>query len=204
MSKKWLFFDIGSTLVDESECYQKRCEDIVRESSVSIEEFQKKMEEFAREKKSAFIATAKYYDLPVPGWHSELEVLYPDAEDVLSVLSKRYNIGIIANQALGSKERLQKFGILQYIQLVTASAEEGVSKPDLEIFRIALQRAGCKPAHAFMIGDRLDNDIIPAKEVGMRTIWVRQGFAKYQFADNENEIPDVQVDSLKELKEILG
>ena len=44
MSKGWLFFDIGSTLVDESECYQKRCEDIVRESSVSIEEFQKKAE----------------------------------------------------------------------------------------------------------------------------------------------------------------
>lgn len=29
---------------------------------------------------------------------------------------------------------------------------------------------------AVMIGDRLDNDISPAKRLGMQTIWIRQGF----------------------------
>lgn len=27
-----------------------------------------------------------------------------------------------------------------------------------------------------MIGDRIDNDIVPAKALGMKTIWIRQGF----------------------------
>ena len=49
------------------------------------------------------------------------------------------------------------FGILKYFNLVVASAEEGVAKPDKRIFEIALERAGCAPEEAFMIGDRIDN-----------------------------------------------
>lgn len=56
-----------------------------------------------------------------------------------------------------------------------ASAEEGVSKPDPRIFEIALGRADCKAEHAVMIGDRIDNDVVPAKKMGMKTVWIRQG-----------------------------
>ena len=94
-------------------------------------------------------------------------------------LSGRYKIGVIANQSLGTAERLKKFGILKYIELVVASAEEGVAKPDRRIFEIALSRAGCEPKQAIMIGDRIDNDILPAKKLGMYTMWVKQGFGKY-------------------------
>lgn len=31
-----------------------------------------------------------------------------------------------------------------------------------------------------MIGDRLDNDIIPASEIGMKTIWIRHGLIPLQ------------------------
>ena len=59
-------------------------------------------------------------------------------------------------------------------RIVIASAEEGVSKPDRRIFEIALERSGCKPENAVMIGDRIDNDIVPAKQLGMKTIWIKQ------------------------------
>ncbi|MBR4040277.1 MAG: HAD-IA family hydrolase, partial [Clostridia bacterium] len=59
----------------------------------------------------------------------------------------------------------------KYIDIVVASAEEGVAKPDKRIFEIALERADCKRSEAAMIGDRLDNDIVPANELGMYTIW---------------------------------
>lgn len=36
--------------------------------------------------------------------------------------------------------------------------------------------AKCKPENAVMIGDRIDNDIVPAKQLGMKTIWIKQGF----------------------------
>lgn len=54
-----------------------------------------------------------------------------------------------------------------------------------------------------MIGDRLDNDIIPAKQIGMKTIWIRQGLAKYQDKLIGISNSDYIIDSLIELKNII-
>lgn len=82
--------------------------------------------------------------------------MYVDTVNCLEELGKKYRIGIIANQELGTAKRLEQYGILKYIDLVVASAEESVAKPDLRIFKIALERSGCKPRNAIMIGDRMD------------------------------------------------
>ena len=119
------------------------------------------------------------------------------------ILSSRYKIGIIANQSLGTKDRLEQHGILQYIDLVIASAEEGVAKPDKKIFEIALERGNCKPNNAVMIGDRIDNDIIPAKLLGMHTIWIKQGFGQYWNITQEVEKADCVVHSLMDICNIL-
>lgn len=92
---------------------------------------------------------------------------------------------------------------MKYIQLVIASAEEGVAKPDKRIFEIALERSMCSPTEAVMIGDRIDNDIIPAKKMGMATIWVKQGFGKYWTITNESEKADFEVNNLTELLALL-
>lgn len=83
-----------------------------------------------------------------------------------------------------------------------ASAEAGCAKPDLRIFTMALDKAGCEARDAIMVGDRLDNDIVPAKKLGMKTIWVRQGYAIYQSMDDESKRPDHIVDSIDELREL--
>lgn len=153
--------------------------------------------------KKGDLETAKQLGVPLPKWHTEDEILYPDAAQCLKTLSRKYKIGIIANQELGTKERLQQQGILQYIDLVIASAEEGVAKPDEKIFKIALQRAACKSDNAIMIGDRIDNDIIPAKKLGFHTIWIKQGFGQYWNITKEEETPDYTVCSLSELCDIL-
>lgn len=67
----------------------------------------------------------EYYGLTMAEWNSDDEFVYPEAELCLKTLNKRYKIGIIANQIFGSKERLEKIGLLKYIDLVVASAEEG-------------------------------------------------------------------------------
>ena len=136
-------------------------------------------------------------------WHTEDEILYEDASECLKILSTRYKIGIIANQLFGTKERLEKCGILKYIDLVIASAEEGVSKPDRKIFEIALKRSDCKPSNAVMIGDRIDNDIIPAKLIGMHTIWVKQGFGQYWNITQEIEKADCTIHKLMEICDVL-
>ena len=88
--------------------------------------------------------------------------------------------------------------------LIISSAEEGVAKPDLKIFEIALKRSGCKAENTIMIGDRLDNDIKPAKSIGMKTIWIKQGFSKFYTIKTEKEVPDYIVNDLNELYDLLG
>jgi len=54
-----------------------------------------------------------------------------------------------------------------------------------------------------MIGDRLDNDILPAKALGMKTIWIKQGVGGQQLPISEEYEPDFQIDSLDALTAIL-
>lgn len=200
---EWIFFDVGSTLVDESKAYEERLKIVAETAKVSYEYVYQTALEFYKENKKGDLETMKLLNVEKPKWPKEDEILYRDTEECLRQLSEKYNIGVIANQSLGTEKRLEEFGILQYINLVIASAEEGVAKPDKRIFEIALNRANCKPQHTVMVGDRIDNDIIPAKELGMKTIWIKQGFGKYWKISSEREQADHEVDNLSELLEIL-
>lgn len=201
---KWIFFDIGSTLVDESECYKDRYEKAVRGSAVSPREFEQKVIEFSRQNKKGDHEAVKYYGFTLPKWNKELEKLYPDTSEALKRLREKYRLGIIANQSPGSKKRLEDWGMLEYFDVVAASAEEGFAKPDERIFLRALKSAGCLPQNAVMVGDRLDNDIAPAKKLLMKTVWIKRGFAKYNKVGGVFETADYTVNDLLELCELLG
>ena len=98
---------------------------------------------------------------------------------------------------------MKEYGLLQYIDLVVASAEEGVAKPDKRIFEIALERSNCESQNAIMIGDRVDNDIVPANLLGMHTIWIKQGFGQYWNITKEIEKADYTVNNLSEICDVL-
>ncbi len=76
-------------------------------------------------------------------------------------------------------------------------------KPDLEIFRLALQRAGCLPEEAAMVGDRIDNDIRPAKALGMSTIRIVQGASRLQVPRVADDIADFTVHDIAAVAEAL-
>ncbi|MDE7294078.1 MAG: HAD family hydrolase [Oscillospiraceae bacterium] len=195
---KWLFFDVGSTLMNEEKAYEHRMREMAEAAKMPYEKIYEMAIGFYKENKKGDLETARLLGLSKPPWHKEDECLYEGARECLEALSEKYKIGVIANQSLGTAERLEESGIRQYIDLVIASAEEGVAKPDRRIFEIALERGGCKPSEAVMIGDRIDNDIVPAKLLGMHTIWVRQGFSKYWKISSEIEKAEAVVDSLEE------
>jgi len=200
---KWLFFDVGSTLIDEHLAYEHRMREIAETAGTTFEEVYRLAMDFYARNKKGDLEVAKLLGVELTKWHNEDEILYSDASECLKRLSEKYKIGIIANQLSGTKERLDKHGVLKYIDLVIASAEEGVSKPDKRIFEIALERAGCKPEEAVMIGDRVDNDIVPAKALGMRTVWIKQGFGKYWVMKDESEQADYMVNSLMEICNLI-
>lgn len=39
---KWIFFDVGSTLVDETKAYDHRALDMIKDTNISFDEFDKK------------------------------------------------------------------------------------------------------------------------------------------------------------------
>ena len=201
---RWVFFDIGSTLVDEEEAYNHRIRDMIQGTSVTYEEFSEKRIQYAKEGYNGDQKAIEYFGLKKTPWHSEDEVPFDDCAETLQALCDRgYQLGIIANQKPGAKDRLDTWGLGQYFSVIASSAELGVSKPDSEIFLQALAMADCRPENAVMVGNRLDNDIHPAKELGMKTIRIRKGLAIYMKPSCEAEIPDYTVDSLSEIIRIL-
>lgn len=200
---QWLFFDIGSTLVDESKAYEHRIRDTIKSGNISYERFYNAMIDFAKQGLNAYNEAVHRFGLNRTPWHSEDEVLYPGTISTLDALSKRYKIGIIANQLPGAQERLNKMGISEYICMVASSAEAGIAKPDPAIFRLALEQANCAAENSVMIGDRLDNDIIPAKQLGMYTIWVRQGLGGMADIENAENIADHTVESIGDILSYL-
>ena len=201
---RWIFFDIGSTLVDEEEAYKHRIRDMIQDTSITFEQFSEKRIQYAKAGFSGDQKAIEYFALNKTPWHSEDEVPFDDCEETLRTLCDRgYQLGIIANQKPGAKGRLDAWGLGRYFSVIASSAELGVSKPDKEIFQRALAMANCKPENAVMVGDRLDNDIRPAKELGMKTIQIRKGIAVFAKPSCEAEVPDFTVDSLSEIISVL-
>ena len=189
--------------VDESKAWEKRVSDTVKGSNISVSEFYKLMDDCALKNLIPYDDAVIISGLNRAEWHSELEKPYEYSENVLSQLYGKYKIGVIANQPLGTQKRLEKYGLAKYISLVISSAEEGVSKPDIRLFQKALEKADCKGENAVMVGDRVDNDVAPAKKLGMKTVCVKQGIHKLNTPKNEFEVPDYTVDTIEELLNIL-
>lgn len=200
---EWLFFDVGWTLVNEDPAFEDRLRKIAEAANTAYDNVYEIALNFYKQNQKGDSAAAKLLGVSLPVWEKSLETPYPSAAQCLEILSGKYKIGVIANQSLGTKQRLESYGLLKYIDLVVASAEEGAAKPDKRIFEIALERSGCKACDSVMIGDRIDNDIVPANLLGMRTVWIKQSIWRYWKQTNKAEEPDYTVGSLSELCELF-
>lgn len=177
---------------------------MIKETNIKFGEFNKKRIEPAKQGFDGNSAANKYFNLKKTPWHSEDEIPYFNTLETLDFLySHGYNLGIIANQVRGLEQRLDSWGLLKYFKVIVSSSEVGVSKPDKLIFEKAFELSGCLPQNSVMVGDRIDNDIIPAKSVGMKTIWIKKGLSVYQNFENKNELVDWVINELIELKKIF-
>ncbi len=204
MNVKWIFFDVGSTLVDETEAYNHRVREMLENTDITFSAFDSKRIELAKQGFDGNSKAIEYFGLKKTPWHSEDEVPFDDASDTLVYLKSRgYKLGIIANQVEGTAQRLEAFEMLKYFDVLATSAELGVAKPDKLIFEKALELADCLPQNSVMVGDRLDNDIYPAKASGMKTVWIRNGLSVHQHIDLAKNNADWIIDNLSDLKEMF-
>jgi HAD superfamily hydrolase (TIGR01549 family) len=209
---RWLFFDLGNTLISEERAWERRIQRLV--SSLerygrrrAIEEVRAALREASEEFAPRLITRAieKLIDdlecrkliLAEARYDKELESPYECAEQTLRTLSSRYRIGVIANQPAGTEERLTKWGLTPFISICLSSTEVGLEKPNPAIFQLALSQSGCKPSQAAMIGDRLDNDIRPARLLGWKTIRIAQGFARFQSPRDGLDEADITLANVK-------
>lgn len=97
--------------------------------------------------------------------------LFPDTMPALEALQAAgWRMAILSNWDLSLHRVVELLGLAPYFEVVVASLEEGVEKPDPEIFRLTLARMGVRPAEAIHIGDDPIDDIQGARSFGMRAI----------------------------------
>jgi putative hydrolase of the HAD superfamily len=96
------------------------------------------------------------------------KALFPNVIEVLEYLQKKYTLHIITN---GFEEvqdiKIKANDLDKYFTTITTSEEAGSKKPDQQIFKYALAKAGAIPEESLMIGDDLDVDIIGAMKAGI-------------------------------------
>jgi putative hydrolase of the HAD superfamily len=124
-------------------------------------------------------------------------VLMDRATDVLRELRSRgVRLGIVTN---GSSEmqraKLNHSGLLGFVDFALVSGEEGVAKPNAEIFHRATRRLGLAPQQVMFVGDNPRNDVDGARGAGLLPVWLRHELPW----PGEIEAPGFMITSLGEL-----
>ena len=201
---KWIFLDLGSTLIDETEADARRIREMTEGTGITPEMYCEKRLEMIRRGLSGDQAAIEFFGLTKTPWHSEEERPYPDAEPTVSELKRRgFRLGVIANQPAGTEARLAAWGLLGYFDVVAASAELGLAKPDPAIFQWALSQAGCPAQASMMVGDRLDNDVAPANRLGIHSVRLLRGLGAFHAPQCPDELPEHTIRTLSELFDLI-
>jgi HAD superfamily hydrolase (TIGR01509 family) len=116
-------------------------------------------------------------------WISSAEFglqLYPDTLDVLRELkSAGMMIAVNTNRPCTGEMFMETgaapLAFARYIDHAVCSGDTGYNKPHPSTFELILERLALPPAAVAMVGDSLENDIAPAKALGMRTVWKLNG-----------------------------
>jgi HAD superfamily hydrolase (TIGR01549 family) len=167
MAVEVIVFDIGETLVDETVVWE-RVADSARVPRFTLMALL-----------GAAIARGETHlrafdwlgvDAPVGDGFTAAE-LYPDALPCLHTLRARgFALG-----AVGNMRAVHEDVIRPHVDFVGSSERWGVEKPSAAFFQRVSAEAGTPPERIAYVGDRVDNDVVPALQAGMVAVHVRRG-----------------------------
>ena len=120
--------------------------------------------------------------------------------DFLVEFSKYYKIGVLGQYGIDFRNFLECKNILKYFTFMEIQDDYKFTKPDTRYFEAILKKCSCKAEESVMVGDRIDKDIIPAKLVGMNTIRIKTGLHKNQEPRTPDEMADITVEKLCDIK----
>ena len=197
---KAVFFDVGETLIDETRAWGAAADaaGVPRLTFFGV--------------LGALAARGEphrrvYEILGVPDGASPSYVpedFYPDAISCLVELRRRgYRLGLVGNQPESCEVFLRVAGL--DVDCIGSSASWGVEKPSAAFFDHVLQQAGCAAEEIAYVGDRIDNDVVPAAEAGFVSVFLRRGPWGFLQADWPHAArARIRLDSLADLPEALA
>ncbi|MEU8141702.1 HAD family hydrolase [Nonomuraea sp. NPDC048901] len=207
---KAVVFDVGETLIDETRIWS-RWADRLGVSSFVLMGALGGMAALDRSHSEAFQLVRPGLDIEaeIAAWerdephslrnHFDADDLYPDVREAFKALrGAGYQVIVAGNQPARAYDALVAMDLP--VDSVHTSEGWGVSKPAPEFFAKVAAIAGREPAEILYVGDRLDNDVLPASRAGMRTALLRRGPWGYLHAERpQARAADMIVDDLPAL-----
>lgn len=125
-------------------------------------------------------------------------------EKEVGVLSRDFDIGIAGQYGQDLLALLERSGLLSYFKHRFTQDDFAITKPDPRYLERICLACGVGPRECVMVGDRVDNDIIPARHLEMKTVLVRVGLHKRQEPRTPFEIPDAELDGIAGLADAVS
>ena len=130
---------------------------------------------------------------------------FPDSSRALQALKKKYKLAILSNidDALFAFSA-QRLG-MQFDWIITAQQAKSY-KPSLNNFHLGIERIGLPRSKILHVAQSLYHDIVPAKTLGLSTVWINRRHDKKGFgATPPAQVqPDLEVPDLQTLAEMIG
>lgn len=132
--------------------------------------------------------------------------LMPGMFSFLKLAKARFRIAVMSDSD-GSKaikkERLEKTGMMRYLDFWMTSDDTGQNKPSMEFYRKILKRFKVKPEECIMFGDKPEVDLKLAKELGMLTVWVKHGMWAEHEKKSKFSYVDYYATGAEDIKQIV-
>lgn len=207
-SARWVCLDVGETLIDETRIWSLWADELRVPRLTFLAALGAVIARGGEHRDVFPIFGADDWELRLPAIERAYggftpDDLYADALRALEALrGDGYRLAIVANQPASRADELRAIGI--DVEVMAMSEAMGVGKPEPAFFARALEMMGDpEPSSVAYVGDRVDNDVIPAAAAGMRAVWIRRGpWGVIQ--DAPDGAAALVVDTLDELVERIG
>jgi FMN phosphatase YigB (HAD superfamily) len=124
-------------------------------------------------------------------------------KDEIAGISRLLKVGIAGQYGSDLLDLLDQEDLLDHFTYRFTQDDFGITKPDPRYLEQIAQACGVTPAECIMVGDRIDNDVIPAKQVGMKTVRVRWGLHRNQVPRIPGEVADEELTGIAGLAEAI-